>query len=394
MVSTILCYDIISGEYVVRYKQRFRARHHIDKFSIYFVLQFLEFRYCYACAAGVDPSTTPCEVCPFTGGAYKPTFKTGKWAHSLCCQWIPEIYVTQESKKSTPSLNLMNLDKKRYRLKCALCHSTKGAAVQCSFGRCTTSVHPWCALKNPQGFTRRVVVNPEGETLWEIFCKAHASAVSEPLKPKPKAKMSVPLLVDEPSQTSSYGNVSAKKDAKPPKERYSDISSYFPSHHSSYANFASARNTLTMAHAKNFFTSRLLALKDAPASQLSATSSAAQQDAYGEDDEVEVEEADSDEEYGFNRGQAKSSKQGGKQAPSKKSFPGRGAGAQCNGAAGTSAAGHKSFPILSMLEWPGISEGEPMDLDHFWNVVSGHFPEDHPKEVCAKQMCSCVSWLD
>lgn len=361
-------------------------------FPLYFVFPF---RYCYACAAGVDPSTTPCEVCPFTGGAYKPTFKTGKWAHSLCCQWIPEIYVTQENKKSTPSLHLANLDKKRYKLKCALCHSTKGAAVQCSFGRCTTSVHPWCALKNPQGFTRRVVVNPEGETLWEIFCKAHASAVSEPLKPKPKAKMSVPLLVDEPSQTStsSYSNVSAKKDPKPPKERYSDISSYFPSHHSSYANFSTARNTLTMAHAKNFFASRLLSLKEAPASQASATSSAAQQDAYGEDDEVEVdvEEADSDEDYGFDRAHAKRSKQGGKQAPSKKAFPGR--GAQPNGVVGASAAGTKSFPILSMLEWPGISEGEAMDLDHFWNVVSGHFPEDHPKEVSTNRIHACASLI-
>lgn len=324
----------------------------------------------------MDPTTTPCEVCPFTGGAYKPTFRTGKWAHSLCCQWIPEIYVTAEPKKPQPYLSLLNLDKKRYKLKCALCHNTKGAAVQCSFGRCTTSVHPWCALKDPQGFTRRVVVNPEGETLWEIFCKTHASAVSEPLKPKPKAKMSVPIQIEEPSLAgSSYSSNSAKKDAKPAKERYSDIGSYFPSHH----NFSSARNTLTMAHAKNFNASCLLALKDGPAAQsdgLSATEHAA-----AEDEDVEVE--GSEDEFFSARGrQASGSKQSkqqhgeaGKHATST-GLPSRGEPA----APGGSNSG-SSFPILSMLEWPGISEGEPMDLDHFWNVVSGHYPEDHPKEV-------------
>jgi hypothetical protein len=33
-----------------------------------------------------------------------------------------------------------------------------------------------------------------------------------------------------------------------------------------------------------------------------------------------------------------------------------------------------------MSEWPGQSEGEGMDLDHFWNVVSMYHPEDHPVE--------------
>jgi len=33
-----------------------------------------------------------------------------------------------------------------------------------------------------------------------------------------------------------------------------------------------------------------------------------------------------------------------------------------------------------MAEWPGQSEGEAMDMDHFWKLVSEYYPEDHPRE--------------
>jgi hypothetical protein len=37
--------------------------------------------------------------------------------------------------------------------------------------------------------------------------------------------------------------------------------------------------------------------------------------------------------------------------------------------------------MLTMSEWPGQAEGEAMDLEHFWNIVSMQYPEDHPPEV-------------
>ena len=40
-----------------------------------------------------------------------------------------------------------------------------------------------------------------------------------------------------------------------------------------------------------------------------------------------------------------------------------------------------TFPILTMSEWPGQSEGEFMDLNHFWNVASTYFPESQSLEV-------------
>jgi hypothetical protein len=41
-----------------------------------------------------------------------------------------------------------------------------------------------------------------------------------------------------------------------------------------------------------------------------------------------------------------------------------------------------AFAVHTFSEWPGQTEGEPMDLPHIWNVISMQYPEDHPKEVC------------
>ena len=60
-----------------------------------------------------------------------------------------------------------NLDKKRYRLKCAMC-STKGASISMfiwSMCHCT----PWCVFHNNKGFTKRVVKSEDGEPIWEMF---------------------------------------------------------------------------------------------------------------------------------------------------------------------------------------------------------------------------------
>jgi hypothetical protein len=77
--------------------------------------------------------TTPCELCPETGGALKPT-SLGKWAHLKCVNWIPEVY-TRDPVLCEPII-LDKLDKKRFALKCSLCKS-KGACIQCNYGRCS-----------------------------------------------------------------------------------------------------------------------------------------------------------------------------------------------------------------------------------------------------------------
>ena len=126
-------------------------------------------RYCDVCAAGEDVSITVCEVCCNTGGAYKALDKPGKWIHSLCASWIPEIYSVDV--KNEIFLTAKGLDRKRFKLKCVLC-SGKGACIQCSYGKCCIPAHPWCVLHTPKGFTRRVIKDEDDEMVWDIFCKA------------------------------------------------------------------------------------------------------------------------------------------------------------------------------------------------------------------------------
>jgi hypothetical protein len=313
-------------------------------------------------------------VCPFTGGAYKPTYKTGKWAHSLCCQWIPEIYVTVDNSKAQPGpcLSLNNIDKKRFKLRCNLCHSNKGACVQCCYGRCVSAAHPWCILKNPQGCTKRVVIDPEGDTIWETFCKTHAESVSEPVKPKPKAKMQTPLIAED----SLASLPSAKKESK---ARHSDGGGYTPYKVQATAN----GRALSMAHALNFQATRLLAPVASKDTHSSASS--AQPVINYEELDLSPEDDSDDEDFGKPRKNKMVGRKGTK-GPA-------GASTRTPAASAASAPAGRTFPILNMLEWPGISEGEPMDLDHFWNVISGYHPEDHTAEVSAPSLYTTCSHL-
>ena len=129
-------------------------------------------RYCDVCAVGEDVKTTVCEICCNFGGAYKALDKPGKWIHSVCAAWIPEIYIS-DIKEYPTKLTIKGIDKKRFRLKCGLC-SGKGACVECKHGKCRTAAHPWCVVNKPGGYTRRVVKDEDDDLIWQIFCKTHA----------------------------------------------------------------------------------------------------------------------------------------------------------------------------------------------------------------------------
>jgi hypothetical protein len=167
-------------------------------------------RYCYVCSSGGNPEQTACVLCSNSGGAYKATNVPGVWAHGLCATWIPEVFATDHTGRI---LNIDYLDPKRERLKCSLC-SSKGTCVQCAYGRCTTAVHPWCCLTNPRGYTHRIVKNEKDETVWEIFCKAHAYAVHEPIKPKPKAKSQAIVMKSNTYDNDSDGMVGYSSESK------------------------------------------------------------------------------------------------------------------------------------------------------------------------------------
>lgn len=132
------------------------------------------------CEEGGEPILINCAICSHSGSALKKTEIPNKWIHVLCGMWIPDVYVD-----SNNVYNISKISPVRYKLPCKLCHK-KGAIIQCAYGRCATSAHPWCAVKLNLGFSHRIVKNPDHHPplLWEIFCKNHASAVSDPVKPK------------------------------------------------------------------------------------------------------------------------------------------------------------------------------------------------------------------
>ncbi len=121
-----------------------------------------------------------CELCSTKGGALKPT-NNGKWVHVLCAMWIPEVYCVN-SDIMEPFV-LSSLDSKRFKLKCGLCNN-RGACIQCSYRRCTASVHPICALDGKKGYQNRIIKDEEsGNCLWEIYCSQHSNCVKEAVKP-------------------------------------------------------------------------------------------------------------------------------------------------------------------------------------------------------------------
>jgi hypothetical protein len=300
------------------------------------------YRFCYPCSENEDPKSLLCELCPFTGGAYKHTDKPHKWAHSICANWIPEVFEVQEPDKPL-YLSLRHVDKKRFGLKCAIC-GKKGGCVQCAYGRCTTAAHSWCALRNTNaGYTHRIIKDGAGDTLWEIFCKTHAAAVSEPVKHKKSyPKTSITL---QPQDFSS-----------PPVMWLTHPNGAAQSVVSIPANFCSLTQTVST-------TSRTPAMsvmkKDRESrgdrERLLLPIVGVEEDWTPLEDENWLEMELQKEEKRTN------------------------------------------FPVVSLTEWPGLSVGEGMGSEHFWNYISACYPEEYSDTVrdlwCGIQFINIVYLL-
>lgn len=282
-----------------------------------------------------------------------PISKTNKWVHPLCSTWIPELFqVPSTVVGKPPSINLVNLDKKRYNLKCVLC-SKKGACIQCCAKRCTVPVHPWCVLQKnttipPHGFTKRIVTAPDtGEVLWEIFCKNHAECVSEPVKPRNKNKIISSSMMMNTTTTIDATNTtttSLKKIDEIIPKRDSKLSFKY------LENDSYSTVSLSMNHMKNFLASRLLTIDD-------------RQEEKENDILIPIVNA------------TKSSTTNNNTTNNTNITNNT-----TNYITTSSTSSKAQFPILSMSEWPGQSEGEGMDMEHFWNVIKGYYPEEHSKQ--------------
>eukprot|EP01033_Poteriospumella_lacustris_P007294 gene7294-5247_t len=182
-----------------------------------------------------------------------------------------------------------------------------------------------------EGFTRRIIKDDEGEPHWEIFCKAHAKAVSDPVKKSAKNKhqshTSAALFEDHEIYWED-------PDAPPPvhpqgRRQSAGQSSSSSAAHANATPAASAKPSVTLNLVEDIGDDADIVLKD-------------------DDEDDQMDSDDDDKPSGL-------------------------AGALQENSA-------SSFPTLSLLEWPGLSEGDGMDLDHFWNFTSSFFAEDHTKE--------------
>ena len=101
---------------------------------------------CRSCehTGGAVSETPLCCLCPGAGGALKPTTIPSLWAHSACCQWIPETTVL-DIERMEPIDNIGNIQKERWTLLCTVCKQRMGAKIQCCHPGCYLAYHPLCA---------------------------------------------------------------------------------------------------------------------------------------------------------------------------------------------------------------------------------------------------------
>lgn len=304
-----------------------------------------DYRYCDACAKGLDTLSVKCELCPFKGGAYKPTVDK-KWVHCICANWMPEVF------KPDNAYHISNINPARFKLRCVLCNG-KGAKIQCSYGKCNTAAHPWCALNSNSGFTHRVIKSSYAENHmdWEIFCVPHASAVSAPPKPKVKAKRTS-FAVEDEIDISKEAFIGANRDAESTKlQKKKNLP---PRHAGGYAR--ASPSTVNNSSDDECFLERKridsdscgLSSEDGGDNTRRRSHSKHQQSKIKfESDCLPQDKNDNDEDDIHT----------------------------------SNLFGHSPFVAYSFSEWPGQPE-EAMDLNHFWNVVSMCYPEDHSIEVC------------
>lgn len=111
---------------------------------------------CRACAEGsrrggisanealVPISSPACMLCPWPGGALKPT-TDGRWVHLVCAQWVPGAIILNPT--LLEPIDVYGVDPGRFKLKCYLCRQEFGAPIQCDHPKCMVSFHPYCAFR-------------------------------------------------------------------------------------------------------------------------------------------------------------------------------------------------------------------------------------------------------
>lgn len=307
--------------------------------------------YCDACSKGLHPQYLSCELCGNGKGALKPTETKGKWVHALCAMWIPEVFCPDPN-----TLNrfvLTNIDQKRFKLKCAICATTKkGACIQCAYGKCSKSAHPSCALNPSSGFTHRIIKSEDvlGACDWEIFCVQHATSVKDALKPKCKSKR-LHSLEEGPGQ--SNDNFTS-----------SSLSESSVADHNKNNKKIGGKGPRGKGPKSDNSVVKTPGRRGRPPRPRPT-----QEEVFVDSDDDDTNTVGGGSTYDEMSTTGSTSHI----FDSSRAMP----GINSNGCGDSTSNGNA---IHSLLEWPGQLLGEAMDLQHFWKVASMMHPEDHSQQ--------------
>jgi hypothetical protein len=108
-----------------------------------------------------------CTLCKNTGGSLRRS-TCDNWVHSVCAIFTPELILSSTSNRL---MNMADLNREREVLKCDVCKGLGGSNVQCAFGDCLTSFHPYCAFVSK----KQMIIRQDSESYChsEIYCNVH-----------------------------------------------------------------------------------------------------------------------------------------------------------------------------------------------------------------------------
>ena len=86
---------------------------------------------CDVCSASLSCETLKCELCPFTGGAYKKC-NGNNWVHVLCSVWTEGVVCYESDTDNVlPVFDISGCNPSRRGLKCTVCNKRgNGVCIQ------------------------------------------------------------------------------------------------------------------------------------------------------------------------------------------------------------------------------------------------------------------------
>jgi hypothetical protein len=136
---------------------------------------------CQPCAAGHDPDSRKCCICPNQLDRALTCTKDERWIHTSCAIWMPGLnFEYPDELKSVINFEAIHAD--RYNLKCKFCKK-KQPCLQCTFPTCHEAYHIPCAFRNgvrfEQRWPRHAFHHEDLPIYFHNYCTKHHDKVGE-----------------------------------------------------------------------------------------------------------------------------------------------------------------------------------------------------------------------